>query len=196
MHANIAVGDEHVCKQCNGFNQGKAPDRRRRPMVRESCSKREPSGSQSCSIACWRMALARRGMLGRQRARAAWTNGGNHAGLGGAEAAAACRSAPSAGTRLHRASRSPTARSRPASAPVANRDRLQEAARASFEVNWIAPPEKSKARPYRRAVEPLLPSDKVDRPDGALAERAAQVKPVSTLSGRPTSVSSAIGAFR
>ena len=155
------LGDEARLQAMQWFNQGKAPDRRLTPMVR-NLLKREPERGAELLDCCWRMALAD-GVLGAQE-RELLDEWGNHAGLGRAEQ-----------QRMHQRHQRDKARtgeqrsdsrSRPASAPVANRDRLQEAA-SLLEVQLDAPPEEIK-RAYRRQLSRYHPDKLIAR--GALAE--------------------------
>lgn len=138
------------------FNRGKVPSQRLTPMVRRLL-KREPARAAELLDCCWRMALAD-GVLGAQE-RELLDEWGGHAGMGRTEQ-----------QRMHQRHQSGRSRygaqsdghyAAGSSAPVANRDRLREAA-SLLEVALDAPPEQIK-QAYRRQLSRHHPDKMIAR---------------------------------
>lgn len=133
------------------FNQGKSPSQRLTPLVRRLL-KREPQRVAELLDCCWRMALAD-AVLGPQE-RELLDEWGGQVGLGRAEQ-----------QRMHqrhqRGQSRREGRSTAGSSPVANRDRLKEAA-SLLEVELDAPPEQIK-RAYRRQLSRHHPDKQLSR---------------------------------
>lgn len=137
------------------FNEGKLPSQRLSPLVRRLL-KREPARVAELLDCCWRMALAD-GVLGAQE-RELLDEWGGQGGLGRAEQ-----------QRMHqrhqrgRSQRGPQSdgQSAAGSSPVANRDRLKDAA-SLLEVDLDAPPEQIK-RAYRRQLSRHHPDKQIAR---------------------------------
>lgn len=150
------LDDQARLQAMQWFNQGKTHSHALTPLVRRLL-KREPERSAELLDCCWRMALAD-GVLG-TRERQLLDEWGGQAGMGRAEQ-----------QRMHqrhqraqsRADRGPAgAKAQDKSAPMANRNRLQEAA-ALLEVDLNASPAEIK-RAYRRQLSRYHPDKLIAR---------------------------------
>lgn len=140
------------------FNQGKLPSQRLTPLVRRLL-KREPARIAELLDCCWRMALAD-GVLGPQE-RALLDEWGGQAGMGRAEQQRMHQRHQRGYSRSDSGSAGASSQSGVGSAPVANRDRLKEAA-SLLEVGLDAPPEQIK-RAYRRQLSRHHPDKLIAR---------------------------------
>lgn len=138
------------------FNQGKTPNQKLTPLVRRLL-KREPERAAELLDCCWRMALAD-GVLGAQE-RDLLDDWGGHAGLGRAEQQRMYQRHQrnySRSDNAHAGARKPGT-----GAPMASRDRLQEAAKL-LEVDLSAAPAEIK-QAYRRQLSRYHPDKLIAR---------------------------------